>query len=68
VCSSDLVPELLKHQLRLGGRMVVPVGHAEWDQMLVRVTRDSQNEFRRETLSGVRFVPLIGQEGWGPNR
>jgi protein-L-isoaspartate O-methyltransferase len=33
-------------------------------QELVRVTRVSENEFRREDLADVRFVPLIGTEGW----
>jgi erythromycin esterase-like protein len=33
---------------------------------LVRVTRISENEYRREDLADVRFVPLIGHEGWTP--
>src|SRR6185436_6496847 len=34
-------------------------------QELVRVTRLSESEFRQEDLADVRFVPLIGKEGWG---
>jgi protein-L-isoaspartate(D-aspartate) O-methyltransferase len=35
-------------------------------QELVRVTRLAQNEYRREDLADVRFVPLLGEEGWAP--
>ena len=58
------VPESLKHQLRTGGRLVIPVGTSTWYQELVRVTRLSADEFDTERLVPVRFVPLIGEEGW----
>jgi hypothetical protein len=54
----------LKEQLKVGGRLVIPVGGDPKIQELVRVTRISENEYRREDLADVRFVPLIGQEGW----
>lgn len=60
------VPEALKRQLRIGGRMVIPVGSNPRAQELVRVTRISQDEFRSEDLADVRFVPLVGKEGWTP--
>ena len=59
------IPDFLKVQLRIGGRLVIPVGRDPRVQELVRVTRVSENEFRREDLADVRFVPLIGTEGWG---
>jgi protein-L-isoaspartate(D-aspartate) O-methyltransferase len=59
------IPASLKQQLKIGGRLVIPVGSDATVQELVRVTRISENEFRREDLADVRFVPLIGHEGWG---
>lgn len=58
------VPGTLKHQLKIGGRLVIPVGKSSWYQQLVRVTRVAESEFETEDLVPVRFVPLIGEEGW----
>jgi protein-L-isoaspartate(D-aspartate) O-methyltransferase len=58
------VPEALKQQLEIGGRLVMPVGKDEATQMLVRVTRTSETEYREEPLTAVRFVPLIGAQGF----
>jgi protein-L-isoaspartate(D-aspartate) O-methyltransferase len=58
------VPESLKEQLKIGGRLVMPVGADQRTQELVRVTRVSRNEYRSEDIADVRFVPLIGEEGW----
>jgi protein-L-isoaspartate(D-aspartate) O-methyltransferase len=60
------VPESLKEQLKIGGRLVIPVGRDPRVQELVRITRISEKEFKREDLADVRFVPLVGQEGWAP--
>lgn len=57
------VPAALLSQLKLGGRLVMPVG-PEDEQTLVRVTRVNEGEFSREELSAVRFVPLIGAQGF----
>jgi protein-L-isoaspartate(D-aspartate) O-methyltransferase len=62
-----VIPESLKRQLRIGGRLVIPVGSHSKVQELVRVTRRSESEFDQENLADVRFVPLIGQEGWAPS-
>lgn len=58
------IPESLKEQLAIGGRMVIPIGEDQTAQELVRVTRQSQEKYIREDLADVRFVPLIGEEGW----
>jgi protein-L-isoaspartate(D-aspartate) O-methyltransferase len=58
------VPEALVAQLAIGGRLVVPVGPDEDSQKLVRVVRENESEARRENLADVRFVPLIGEQGW----
>lgn len=54
------VPEPLKQQLRVGGKMVIPVGIGY--QELVLVIR--KNGFVTEEKMGVAFVPLIGKEGF----
>ena len=58
------VPPTLKAQLRIGGRLVIPIGEPAYGQELVRVTRTNETEFSTETLLGVHFVPLIGAEGF----
>ncbi len=60
---APVLPSALKEQLNLGGRLVIPVGDSSF-QNLLRVTRVSQEEFREEFLEAVRFVPLIGKNGW----
>ncbi len=52
------VPEALLKQLRVGGRLIVPVG-PEGEQELVRFTRREQR-MERESLGSVAFVPLVG--------
>ena len=52
------VPEPLLKQLKVGGRLIVPIG-PEGQQQLVRLTRREQR-VERETLGAVAFVPLLG--------
>ncbi|MEJ2603852.1 MAG: protein-L-isoaspartate(D-aspartate) O-methyltransferase [Gammaproteobacteria bacterium] len=58
------VPETLKSQLKVGGRMVIPVGSRPYAQELLRIVRVSETDFASEDLADVRFVPLVGHEGW----
>lgn len=58
------IPESLRRQLAVGGRMVIPVGPSRWEQRLVRVTRTAEDSFDEEEMEPVRFVPLVGEEGW----
>ncbi|XKH01533.1 protein-L-isoaspartate(D-aspartate) O-methyltransferase [Marinobacter nauticus] len=58
------VPDSLKEQLSVGGRLVIPVGLEQGLQRLLLVTRRSDQEFDRKEFGDVRFVPLLGQEGW----
>src|SRR5438477_863678 len=53
------VPDSLKQQLKIGGRLVLPVGKDPRAQELIRVIRLSENEFSTEDIADVRFVPLI---------
>lgn len=58
------VPQALKEQLVVSGRLIIPVGTEQRAQRLVKVIRVNEKEYREQTLSYVRFVPLIGQQGW----
>ena len=66
------IPPALRAQLRPGGRLVMPVSDKEMGQVLVRVIRAGDGRDRTESLEPVRFVPLIGAQGWpeseGPGR
>ena len=56
------LPRALMDQLAMGGRLVVPVGSAD-TQELMRVIR-GPHDFSIHTLGGCRFVPLIGDGAW----
>jgi protein-L-isoaspartate(D-aspartate) O-methyltransferase len=60
--AGDHVPEPLKRQLKLGGRLVVPVG-GEDIQSLLCISRTGEHAWEEHDLGGVRFVPLIGEHG-----
>lgn len=57
------VPEPLKAQLKIGGRLVLPVGAVRESQRLVRVTRTEEG-YETEDHGACAFVPLIGRYGW----
>ena len=62
------VPEPLLEQLTVGGRLVMPTGERDRSQQLVRLRRMSETDYERESLGGVRFVPLVGAAGFdGPS-
>jgi len=56
------VPEPLRAQLAECGRMILPVGDAENQELLCLERRG--NSFETRTLDACRFVPLIGHHGW----
>ena len=58
------VPPALLDQLAEGGRLVIPIGPDPRNQDLVRVRRRAAGGTVRELLGSVRFVPLIGAQGW----
>ncbi|BAO54907.1 protein-L-isoaspartate(D-aspartate) O-methyltransferase [Nonlabens marinus] len=53
------IPETLKKQLKIGGKLLAPIGTRT--QKLVLIERNSEDEFTEETLLMVRFVPMTGQ-------
>jgi len=62
--SGSHIPDSLVGQLKPGGSIVMPVGSPGWVQKLVRATRREDGTLQQSDLGGVRFVPLIGEEGW----
>jgi protein-L-isoaspartate(D-aspartate) O-methyltransferase len=56
---SATVPEPLRQQLAIGGRLVAPVGGPSV-QTLLRITRTGDDSWTESDLGKVRFVPLIG--------
>lgn len=62
--SGSHVPKAFTGQLAPGGRIVMPLGDPGAVQELVKVTRQGDGSLTRANLGGVRFVPLIGEEGW----
>lgn len=57
------VPQEYLDQLSIGGRLVIPVGDRD-SQVLMRITRVGQFDYKEEKMFGCRFVPLIGNQGW----
>lgn len=58
------IPPSLRAQLRPGGRLVMPIEDAACGQALVRMVRGDDGRDHVESILPVRFVPLIGAEGW----
>ena len=56
------IPPALVEQLKVGGRLVIPVGD-EYSQVLLKVVRGEKG-YHEEDLGGVRFVKLVGEHGW----
>lgn len=64
--ASPAIPKELIAQLKDGGRLVIPIGD-RFSQELIKITKAPSGTFIQEHLQHVRFVPLIGEEGWSPS-
>lgn len=62
--SAPKIPEPLRSQLKIGGRLLAPIGKDSSYQELVCIVRKGENEFQSYNLGGVVFVPMIGKHGW----
>ena len=62
--SGPEIPETFRGQVAVGGKIVMPVGSKTGGQRMAVVTRTGDETFDEEDLGFVRFVPLIGSEGW----
>jgi len=58
------IPDTLRAQLAIGGRLVMPIGKTRLSQKLIRLTRTGPEIWHQEEIEEVRFVPLIGEQGW----
>ena len=54
---APFVPKPLMSQLKMGGRLVIPIGSE--NQIMTLITRISQTEFKKEEFGEFRFVPLL---------
>lgn len=59
----EKIPDALKKQLVVGGKLVIPIGN-RISQTLTVVTKLDDSEFTYEKIPEFTFVPLIGKEGW----
>ena len=60
------IPAALKAQLAPGGRIVMPVGERHGHQALLRWSLGADGREQVESLCDVRFVPLLGAQGFLP--
>ena len=54
---SPTIPNKLVSQLKIGGKMIIPIGKET--QIMTRITRVSESEFRKETFGDFKFVPML---------
>ena len=56
-------PDPLLQQLEIGGRLVIPIGNEQFQDLLVYF-KEGEDRYREENLGGCRFVKLIGEHAW----
>jgi protein-L-isoaspartate(D-aspartate) O-methyltransferase len=61
---APVVPDDLIKQLKIDGVLVIPVGDDKTQKML-KITRVSETEYKQDEYDNFKFVPLIGEKGWG---
>lgn len=57
------VPEELIQQLKVGGRLVIPVGNNDI-QSMVLIHKVDENKIKKKQFNNFSFVPLLGDRGW----
>ncbi len=57
------VPNELLKQLKVGGRLVIPVGGGR-TQTMYKLTLHPNNKVMKKEYNQFRFVPLLGEKGW----
>jgi protein-L-isoaspartate(D-aspartate) O-methyltransferase len=57
------LPEALIEQLKPNGKLVIPVGNEEHQEM-IRISKDADGNISSESHDFFRFVPLLGKFGW----
>jgi len=56
------VPRALEEQLAEGGRLVIPVGNLDYQEL--RLIRRVSGQLAASVVNECRFVPLVGRHGW----
>ena len=56
------IPDILLQQLKVGGRLVIPVG--KYEQAMVMVDKVGKNDYQEKRFPGFQFVPLVPKK-WG---
>lgn len=59
-CGAESLPTELLKQLKIGGKMVIPMGKTD-EQILYRFTKISETEFEKEEFGVYKFVPMLGR-------
>ena len=59
--AAQVVPDALVQQLKVGGRLIIPVGETRGEQKLLLIEKNA-TQVRSEVLEAVRFVPLVHGE------
>lgn len=57
-CGAPFVPKALLNQLKVGGKLVIPVGNLEKQNML-RITKIGEDDFKEERFGEFSFVPML---------
>lgn len=57
-CGAPFIPEELLKQLKIGGRMVIPVGGND-KQIMTLIVRNSETDFTKKEFGDFRFVPML---------
>lgn len=57
-CGAEILPTELLKQLKVGGKMVIPLGKTD-EQILYRFTKISETEFEKEEFGAYKFVPML---------
>jgi len=57
------VPDALVQQLKIGGKLIIPVGDKSTQRML-KISKISEDEMEQEEFNNFSFVPLLGDKGW----
>jgi protein-L-isoaspartate(D-aspartate) O-methyltransferase len=57
------VPDPLLKQLEIGGRLIIPIGNEQLQDLMLYV-KDEEDRYHEENYGGCRFVKLIGEYGW----
>ena len=58
---APFIPEPLKHQLKVGGKCVIPVGEGDSQQMIL-IEKISATEYKNSTHGTFRFVPMLAKK------